>query len=123
MENTNTANVNTDAQTTTPMPVPVSAPVSAPASASAPVSTNNPTGVIISAIVIVIVIALGAYYFLNKTPSNQIPNALTTTDLQADASIADLSTQGTSTDITNITKDLQATDFSGINAGLENITY
>lgn len=78
------------------------------------------TGAIISIIVIVLILAAGAYYFLKQVPltDNVI---LTPAETQADASISALSTQGTSTDLADIQKDLDATNLSGLDAGLSDV--
>ncbi len=78
------------------------------------------TGAIISIIVIVLVVAFGGYYFLKQVPltSNDV---LTPAETQADASISALSVQGTSTDLADIQKDLDATNLSGLDAGLGDI--
>ncbi len=78
-------------------------------------------GAIISIIVIVLVLAFGAYYFLKQVPAPADNGTLTSAETQADASITALSTQGTSTEIADIQKDLDATDLSGIDAGLNDI--
>lgn len=82
------------------------------------------TGAIISIIVIVLVLAFGAYYFLKQVPATQGPTGSTSGEAtqQADALTATLSTQGTSTDIADIKKDMDATNLSGIDAGLSNLT-
>lgn len=82
---------------------------------------KKPAGPVISIIVIVLVIALGGYYFLRQVPAGG--DVLTPAETQADANISALSTQGTSTDLADIQKDLDATDFSGIDAGLGDITF
>lgn len=81
---------------------------------------KKPIGSIISIIVIVLVLALGAYYFLRQVPA---PASLTSDEIQVDTTISALSEQGTSTDISDIQKDLNATDLSGIEAGLGDITF
>lgn len=81
---------------------------------------KKPIGSIISIVVIVLVLALGAYYFLRQVPT---PASLTSDEIQADTTISALSEQGTSTDISDIQKDLDATDLSGIEAGLSDITF
>lgn len=77
---------------------------------------KKPVGAIISIIVIVIVLAFGASYFLKQVP---VPEEATET--QADATVSALSTQGTSTDIADIQKDINATDFSNVGTGLGDI--
>lgn len=79
------------------------------------------TGPVISIIVIVLVIVFGGYYFLRQVSVDG--DVLTPAETQADANISALSTQGTSTDLDDIQKDLDATDFSGIDAGLSDITF
>ena len=79
------------------------------------------TGAVISIIVIVLVVAFGGYYFLKQVPLTGGDEVLTTAETQADASISALSTQGTSTDLADIQKDLDATNLSGLDAGLADI--
>ncbi|MBI5798346.1 MAG: hypothetical protein HZB10_00235 [Candidatus Yonathbacteria bacterium] len=83
---------------------------------------KKPVGSIISIIIIVLVIAFGAYYFLKQVPEGEEAEVLTPAETQADASISSLSTQGTSTDIADIQKDIDTTDISGLDAGLSDIT-
>ncbi|MDO8604047.1 MAG: hypothetical protein Q7K40_01410 [bacterium] len=80
------------------------------------------TGATISIIVIVLVLAFGAYYFLKQVPAGMDNGAVTESELQNDQVANALSTQGSSTDIADIQKDLDATDFSGIDAGLSDVT-
>ena len=82
---------------------------------------KKPIGATISIIVIVLVLAFGAYYFLKQVPALDESVTLTSAEIQADTIISALSTQGTSTDIADIQKDLDATDFSGLETGLDNI--
>lgn len=81
---------------------------------------KKPAGAIISIIVIVLVIALGAYYFLKQVPLSE-EGALTPSETQSDASISNLSTQGTSSDIVDIQKDLDATNLNNLDSGLSNV--
>lgn len=81
------------------------------------------TGPVISIIVIVLVVAFGGYYFLKQVPLSTDSGTLTPAETQADASISALSTQGTSTELADIQKDLDATDLSGLDAGLSDITF
>lgn len=77
---------------------------------------------IISIIVIVLVIALGAFYFLRQVPNGEETADLSTpSELQGDTTLSGLSNQGTSTNIADIEADLNATDLSGVDAGLTNI--
>ena len=80
---------------------------------------KKPVGAVISIIVIVLVLAFGAYYFLKQVPMEA--DSLTTAEVQADQAISALSTQGTSTELSDIQKDLDATDLSGLDAGLSDI--
>lgn len=82
---------------------------------------KKPVGSIVSIIVIVIVIAFGAYYFLKQVPVSKETGTLAPAELQADQAISALSTQGTSTDLADIQKDLDATNFSDLDAGLSDI--
>jgi hypothetical protein len=77
---------------------------------------------IASIILIVIVIAVGALYFFKQVPAPVDNAALTPAETQSDATVSSLSTQSTSTDINDIEKDLNATNLSGVNAGMNNIS-
>ncbi len=80
-------------------------------------------GPAMSIVIIVIVLAIGAYYFLNQVPVEEGINALLTpAEMQADTTLSGLSSaQGTSTDLADIQKDLDATDLSDLDAGLSGI--
>lgn len=80
------------------------------------------TGAIISIIIIVLVLAYGAFYFSKQLPSPAENAGLTPSEMQADQTISSLSKQGTSTDLADIQKDLEATDFSGLDAELNNLS-
>lgn len=80
------------------------------------------TGAIISIIVIVLVVAFGAYYFLKQVPTGTETGTLTPTETQMDSVISSLSAQGNSTDLADIQKDLDATSLTGLDAGLSDIT-
>lgn len=84
---------------------------------------KKPTGAIISITVIVLVIVLGAYYFLKQVPLPAEESAGTPASAteQTDTTVSALSAQGTSTDIVDIQKDLNATNLSGLDAGLNNV--
>lgn len=88
---------------------------------------KKPTGAIISIIVIVLVIAVGAYYFLRQVPiKEEVPSPTpsapaVSVEESIDATTASLAAQGTSTDIADIQKDLNATDLSNVGTGLSNI--
>lgn len=82
---------------------------------------KKPLGTMISIVIVVLVIAFGAYYFLKQVPTATENVILTPAEIQADATISSLSAQGTSTDLSDIQKDLEATDFSNIDAGLSDI--
>lgn len=84
---------------------------------------KKPVGAIISIIIIVFVLAFGAYYFLKQVPSvpEEKGSALIPTEIPADQTISALSTQGTSTELVDIKKDLDATNLSGLDAGLSNM--
>lgn len=85
---------------------------------------SKPVGTIISIVVIVLIIAFGAYYFLflKQVPVSTETETLTPAEAQADQAISALSAQGTSTDLNDIQKDLDATSLSGLDAGLSDIT-
>lgn len=76
------------------------------------------TGAIISIIIIVLVLVYGAFYFSKQVPLPTGSEELAPSEVQADQTISSLSKQGTSTDLADIQKDLEATDFSGLDAGL-----
>lgn len=83
---------------------------------------KKPVGAIISIIIIVLLLALGAFYSLRQVPiAPETGEALTPAELQADTTVSSLSAQGTSTDLGDIEKDLNATDFSGVDVGLGNV--
>lgn len=79
-------------------------------------------GPAMSIVIIVIVLALGAYYFLKQVPVEEGFSALLTpAEMQADATLSGLSAQGTSTEFSDIQKDLDATDLSNLDSGLSDI--
>lgn len=83
---------------------------------------KKPVGAIISIIVIVFVLVFGAYYFLKQVPvPEELGGTLTPEEIQSDATISALSKQGTSTNIADIQKDLDATNLSNIGTGLSDI--
>ena len=83
---------------------------------------KKPVGSIISIIIIVLVLVLGAYYFLRQVPVEEgLEALLTPAEVQNDTAISALSTQGASTELADIQKDLDATDFSNLDAGLRDI--
>lgn len=79
------------------------------------------TGALISIGIIVLLVAAGAYYFLRQVPMETDSVELTASEQRADAQISSLSTQGTSTELSDIQKDLDATDLSNLEAGLNDI--
>ncbi|MBI5401076.1 MAG: hypothetical protein HZB12_03100 [Candidatus Yonathbacteria bacterium] len=82
---------------------------------------KKPIGAIVSIIVIVLVLVLGAYYSLRQLPpTTEVANEPSGVGL-ADSTVSALSTQGTSTEIDAIQKDLNATDFSSVGTGLSDI--
>lgn len=89
---------------------------------SQPQAEKTPVGQTISIIVIVLVLVFGAFYFSKQVPTaTKDDQILTSAEVQADKTISTLSTQGTSTNVNDIKKDLSATDLSGVSAGLNNI--
>lgn len=76
---------------------------------------------ILSIVLIVVVLAAGAFYFFKQVPAPEGAELNTPAELQSDATLTDISTQGTSTDIADIEADLNATDFSGVDAGLSDL--
>lgn len=87
----------------------------------APMPEKKPVGATIGIIVIVLVLAFGAYYFLKQVPAVTENETVTPAEVQADQTISSLSTQGTSTDLADIQKDLDTTNLSGLDAGLSDI--
>jgi len=87
-------------------------------------------GPTVSIIVIVLVLAFGAYYFFKQVPvstrekgvTGAIMTPATTTDTGVDMTTSTLSVQGTSTEIVDIQKDINASNFSNLGAGLSDIT-
>lgn len=78
---------------------------------------KEPAGALISIIIIVLVIIAGAYFFLKRVPTQE--SASVTPQTETDATTAALSTQGTSDEVADIQKDLDATpDISNVGAGL-----
>lgn len=83
---------------------------------------KNPMSSIISILIIVIILAFGAFYFLKQVSVPAENAVLTPVEKQADPTISALSAQSTSTDLNAIQKDLNTTDLSGVDAGLNNIS-
>lgn len=90
---------------------------------SAQPQEKGPVGTTISVVVIVLILALGAYYFLKQVPvADEMNNgAIDPAEMQITNEISALSSQGTSTDIADIQKDLDATNLSDLEAGLSDI--
>ena len=87
-----------------------------------PSPEKGPIGAKISIIIVVLILAFGAYYFLKQVPVEEgLDTLLTPSEVQSDAAISNLSAQGTSTELSDIQKDLDATDLSGLDAGLSDI--
>lgn len=78
-------------------------------------------GATISIIVIVLVLILGALYFFKQVPIDTTA-PLTPAQVSADQTVSSLATQGASTDITDIQKDLNNTNLSNVGAGVSNIS-
>lgn len=89
---------------------------------------KKPVGAIIGIIIIVLVLAIGAFYFLKQVPvppeNSQVAPVTTTTQRvpAEDPTISALSTQGASTDIADIERDLNASDFSTLDMGLSSVS-
>lgn len=79
------------------------------------------TGSIIGIIVIVLVLAFGAYYFFKQVPMPAENEVLSPSEVAGDTSLSGLTTQGTSTELGDIQKDLDATNLTGLDAGLSDI--
>ena len=79
-------------------------------------------GAIISIVIIVLLLAFGAYYFLKQVPAGDLSNDGTSA-AQSDQVAAAFSSQGNSTELDAIQKDLDSTDYSKIDAGLSGTTF
>lgn len=80
---------------------------------------KSSVGIIASIVVVVLVLACGAYYFLSQ---GLTPQETTGTPATTDATVSALSTQGTSTNIADIENDLNATDIQNVNVGLSDVS-
>ena len=88
---------------------------------------KKPIGTIIGIIVIVLVLAFGAFYFLKQVPTSTensvvAPATSAQKTTNGDATVSALSAQGSSTDIADIQKDLDASDFTTLDMGLDGIS-
>ncbi|KKU81695.1 MAG: hypothetical protein UY07_C0011G0015 [Parcubacteria group bacterium GW2011_GWA1_47_8] len=88
-----------------------------------PMNTDTPisekpksAGTTIGIIIIVLILAIGAFYLLQQVSSTKEDASATQSEEQASQAISAFSTQGPSTDMADIEKDLNATDFSSIDA-------
>jgi len=89
---------------------------------------KKPVGAIIGIIVIVLVLAFGAFYFLKQVPT--LNEGTTVTPVitneqrlpEGDATVSALTTQSASTDIADIQKDLDASNFNTLDMGLNNVS-
>ena len=72
------------------------------------------TSAMISIVVIVLVLGFGAFYFFKQVPIPAETGSASPVDTQADPIISALSTQGTSTELVDIQKDLNATDLTSV---------
>ncbi|HEY4495758.1 MAG TPA: hypothetical protein VJC04_00135 [Candidatus Paceibacterota bacterium] len=84
-------------------------------------SENKPAGPIIGVVIIILILVVGALYFwgakLNKE-ANQTPENILSAE---DQTLNQLQTQSTSTEVTDINADLNATVLDGLDADLQNI--
>jgi hypothetical protein len=85
-------------------------------------------GSIVGIIVVIVILLIGSLYFWGKEISNNgtlpsVDENITAEDIlaQPDTIIKTLKNQSTSDDIASIKTDLNATDLSGLNNGLNNI--
>lgn len=80
-------------------------------------------GITIGIIIVVLVLVFGAYYFFKQVPviDESVGASLTPKEMAADETVSALSSQGTSTEISDIQKDLNATDLSNVGTGVSNI--
>ena len=84
-------------------------------------SENKPAGPVIGAVIIILILVVGALYFwgakLNKE-ANQTPEDILGGE---DKTLEQLQTQSTSTEIGDIEADLNVTDLDNLDADLQNI--
>ena len=84
-------------------------------------SENKPAGPVIGVVIIILILIVGALYFwgaqLNKE-ANQTPDDILNAE---DQTLNQLQTQSTSTEISDINADLNATDLNNLDADLQNI--
>lgn len=84
-------------------------------------SENRPAGPVIGAVIIILILVVGALYFwgakLNKE-ANQTPEDILNAE---DQTVDQLQTQSTSTEIDDINVDLNVTDLNNLDADLKNI--
>ena len=79
---------------------------------------KEPAGVMVSIVIIVLLIFAGAYYFSRRVPLS-VEEPITE---ETDPMVAALSTQGTSDEVVDIQRDIDATpDLSVIGADLVNV--
>lgn len=80
---------------------------------------KEPAGAMISIIIVVLVMLVGAYYFSKQIPLTTPPPVVSE---EVDPMVAALSSQGTSDEIADIQRDIDATpDLSLIGADLANV--
>lgn len=84
-------------------------------------SENRPAGPVIGAVIIILILVVGALYFwgakLNRE-ANQTPEDILNTE---DQTLNQLQTQSTSTEVGDIENDLNATVLDGLDTDLVNI--
>jgi len=78
--------------------------------------TEKTYGPIIGLVIIIVVIALGSVYFLQKREQNVAPQ-----DQNAEQQTEQIVSQSDSDEITDIEADLNATNFSEIDAGISDL--
>jgi len=78
--------------------------------------TEKTYGPIIGLVIIIVVIALGSVYFLQKREQNVAPQ-----DQNAEQQTEQIVSQNDSDEITDIEADLNATNFSEIDAGISDL--
>ncbi len=81
-------------------------------------ASEGRSGPMIGIIIVIIVLALGAFYFWGASVDRA---SRTGTDIGADASIEALTTQSDSTELSSIEADLSATELSGLDQELADI--
>lgn len=99
-----------------PNPAPSAMP-NEPVPAPIPVQTESKLGPIIGIVIVILVLVLGALYFWGEKLNRE--SGVTNDVINAEAAESELSTQSSSDELSSIESDLEATDFSELDANLE----